>query len=95
MTPSPARAPADLFAAARAAGRTSLLEPEVYALLAGAGFDVPRHVFWEGAPGRELPEAARSLLGSLGGAGCVLKIVSPGLLHKSDVGGVAFAPSEE
>ena len=87
--------PGEIFAAARAAGRTSLLESEVYALLAGAGFDVPRHVVWEGAPGERLPEAARSLLGSLRGAGCVLKIVSPDLLHKSDEGGVAFAPAEE
>ena len=43
--------PAQILEAARAGGRTSLLEHEVYALLAGAGFDVPRHVFWEGEPG--------------------------------------------
>ncbi|HUM02236.1 MAG TPA: acetate--CoA ligase family protein, partial [Thermoanaerobaculia bacterium] len=87
--------PGQIFAAARAAGRTALLEPEVYGLLAGAGFDVPRHVFWEGAPGDRLPGEARSFLGSLRGAACVLKIVSPDLLHKTDVGGVAFAPAEE
>jgi len=30
----------------------ALLEHEVYALLKEAGFDVPRHVFWQGAPGQ-------------------------------------------
>ena len=95
MTVTSALSPVETFAAARAAGRTSLLEPEVYALLSGAGFDVPRHVVWEGAPDGQVPGAVRSFLGALGGAGCVLKIVSPDLLHKTDVGGVAFARAEE
>ena len=30
----------------------ALLEHEVYALLKSAGFDVPRHFFWPGAPSR-------------------------------------------
>jgi len=95
MTVPPPPSPKDLFSAVRSAGRTALLESEVYALLAGAGFDVPRYVVWEGAPGERLPEEARSLVGSLRGAACVLKIVSPDLLHKTEVGGVAFVPAEE
>ena len=95
MTVLETLAPRDVFAAARASGRTSLLESEVYALLSGAGFDVPRHVAWEGAPDARLPGPVRSFLDSLGGAGCVLKIVSPDLLHKTEVGGVAFVPAEE
>ena len=95
MTAATTLPPADLFAAVRAAGRRSLLEPEVYALLSGAGFDVPRHLFWEGAPGSRAPGAVREFLASLGGAECVLKIVSPDLLHKSDAGGVSFAAAGE
>lgn len=71
-------------------GRTSLLEHEVYALLAGAGFDVARHVFWEGAP-EEISEEIKDFLEGLGGEEVVLKIASPDLAHKSDVGGLSFS----
>jgi acyl-CoA synthetase (NDP forming) len=71
----------------RAEGREALLEPEVYALLGSCGFEVPRHAFWKGAPGAEPPlEVA-----PLDHLDTVLKIVSPELLHKSDVGGVVRA----
>jgi acyl-CoA synthetase (NDP forming) len=86
--------PAAVFLAARAGGRTDLFEHEVYGLLAAAGFDVPRHVFWPGAPGEGLPGEVRELLAAAPGDDVVLKIVAPGLLHKSDVGGVAFAPRD-
>ncbi len=89
-----AAGPAPLIEAARAGGRTSLLEHEVYALLACAGFDVPRHVLWPGEPGDGVPEGVRNFLEEAPGDDVVLKIVAPGLLHKSDVGGVAFAPRE-
>ncbi len=95
MSVKAARAPGEILEAVRADGRTMLLEPEVYALLSGAGFDVPRCHFWEGAPEGRLPEAAQAFLAPLHGTGCVLKIVSPDLLHKSDVGGVATAAAEE
>ena len=85
---------APIFEAARAGGRTSLLEHEVYALLACAGFDVPRHVLWPGAPGDRVPADVRNFLEAAPGEDVVLKIVAPGLLHKSDVGGVAFARRE-
>jgi acyl-CoA synthetase (NDP forming) len=89
-----AAGPAEIFLAARAGGRTDLLEHEVYALLAAAGFDVPRHVFWPGAPGEGLPGEVRDFLTGATGDDVILKIVAPGLLHKSDVGGVGFAPRE-
>jgi acyl-CoA synthetase (NDP forming) len=82
--------PAPILAAARAEGRTSLLEHEVYALLAGAGFAVPRHVFWPFAPG-ELPRGIKEFLESVPGDEVVLKVASPHILHKSDVGGFSFS----
>jgi acyl-CoA synthetase (NDP forming) len=85
-----AAGPAPIFEAARAGGRTSLLEHEVYALLGAAGFDVPRHVFWNGAPGR-VPTEIEDFLEGLRGDDVVLKIVSPDLAHKSDVGGFSFS----
>jgi acyl-CoA synthetase (NDP forming) len=95
MTMAATISPGEILESARVAGRAALLEPEVYALLAGAGLDVPRHVVWDGPPGDLLPETVRDFLAPLGSSGCVLKIVSPDLLHKSDVGGVATAPAED
>ncbi len=83
----------DVLARVRTAGRSALLEHEVYAVLAAAGFDVPRFAYWAGEPGEALPAGIASLLAGAAG-GVVLKIVSPGILHKSDVGGVATAPAE-
>ena len=75
-----------IFAAAEKDGRDFLLEPEVYAVLRAAGIGVPRHVF---VPrGRKVTGDDIAKLGSAGPA--VLKIVSPLIQHKSDVGGVAF-----
>ncbi|MGA7991558.1 MAG: acetate--CoA ligase family protein [Thermoanaerobaculia bacterium] len=74
----------------------ALLEHEVYALLAAAGFDVPRHVFWQGAP-EQVPRQIEDFLEGLGGGEAggevILKIVSPDLAHKSDVGG--YSPSKQ
>jgi acyl-CoA synthetase (NDP forming) len=81
-----------LLADARAAGRDVLTEPEVYAVLAHAGFSVPRHVFWRGDPKEARGDELCAFLDRLPGDEVVLKIVSPGMLHKSDVGGIAFAP---
>lgn len=65
-------------------GRTLLLEHEVYALLASAGAGVPAHRFVASA---DAVDAA--LCSALGSEGAVVKVVSPDILHKSDVGGVA------
>jgi acyl-CoA synthetase (NDP forming) len=80
-----------LFHAAAAEGRDALLEPEVYALLAAVGLPVPRHVFVPAG----VPVSGEALAGlSAGGADVVVKVVSPQVLHKSDVGGVAFCRAE-
>lgn len=70
-----------LITSARTAGRTALTEIEAKALLAGLGIAVPR-----GDLARSEDEAlavARRL-----DVPMVLKVVCPGLTHKSDVGGV-------
>jgi acyl-CoA synthetase (NDP forming) len=91
-TTTPAAASELLLAAGRE-GRDSLLEHEVYAVLAALGFAVPRHAFWAGEPGAALPAGVRALLPDCAG-GCVVKIVSPGLLHKSEAGGVAVSAAD-
>lgn len=66
-------------------GRSFLLEPEVYEILKDAGIATPRHVFVPAG------KAAGSRdLRALGTAEVVVKIVSPLVIHKSDVGGVAI-----
>lgn len=78
-----------IFAAAEAEGRAVLLEHEAYALLREAGIAVPRFLF--------VPKggtAAAADVAALGTSEVVLKIVSPLILHKSDVGGVEFAPAD-
>ncbi|MGB9764435.1 MAG: acetate--CoA ligase family protein [Candidatus Saccharicenans sp.] len=65
-------------------GRSFLLEPEVYALLKAYGFSVPRYIF--------LPREGKLTLNQLKRLGkekVVIKVVSPLIQHKSDVGGVA------
>jgi acyl-CoA synthetase (NDP forming) len=67
-------------------GRDFLLEPEVYRVLRDAGITAPRHLFIP--VGRSVTGPA---LRALGTGDVVIKIVSPLIIHKSDVGGVAFA----
>lgn len=66
-------------------GRYFLLEPEVYRLLRARGLSVPRHIFIP--MGKSLSAAGLKRLGT---ERVVVKIVSPLILHKSDVGGVAI-----
>jgi acyl-CoA synthetase (NDP forming) len=74
---------------AESEGRTVLLESEVYALLAGAGVEVPRHRL---VPSREAVDSA--LCEAIGSAEAVVKVASADLLHKSDVGGIATCGNE-
>ncbi len=67
--------------AARAAGRRALGEEDGRAVLEAYGFSFPRHAF-----ARTSDEAARAFP-AMGGR-AVMKIVSPEILHKTDVGGV-------
>jgi acyl-CoA synthetase (NDP forming) len=68
-----------------AEGRQVLYEHEVYAVLAGEGIEVPAHRLV-----RESREVDAELCQSLRAAEAVVKVVSPDILHKSDVGGVAI-----
>ncbi|OGD19980.1 MAG: hypothetical protein A2W03_16035 [Candidatus Aminicenantes bacterium RBG_16_63_16] len=77
-----------LFARAEKEKRSVLFEHEVYALLRACGIATPHFIF--------VPRGTRLTgddLGPLGSAGVVVKVISPEILHKSDVGGVAFVPN--
>jgi acyl-CoA synthetase (NDP forming) len=86
---APGPASATIVHAAEAEGRSVLLEDEVYALLAEAGVDVPRHRLIVSPD-----EADDSACAALGTDEAVVKIASPDLLHKSDVGGVVVCRNE-
>ena len=75
--------------AARAAGRTHLLETEGLAVARALGLEVPFHVQVESS--REVKTIS---LSSFPGDRLVVKVLSPNILHKSDVGGVAIVPRE-
>ncbi len=78
-----------LLASADSDGRSVLLEHEVYALLADAGIAIPRHRLVAG------PEDVDDRLTTgLGADEAVVKVASPDLLHKSDVGGVVVCRNE-
>ncbi|MBC7364018.1 MAG: acetate--CoA ligase family protein [Candidatus Aminicenantes bacterium] len=72
-----------IFFRAEKEGRNFLLEPEVYELLKTYGFGLPRHVFL-----KKGSYPAAGLLRKLGSKRVVVKVVSPLILHKSEVGGV-------
>jgi acyl-CoA synthetase (NDP forming) len=69
-----------LSRAALAEHRAVLLEPELYEVLSAAGVPVPAHAWLRS--GAELPARFTGRV--------VVKIVSPDILQKSDVGGVRF-----
>jgi acyl-CoA synthetase (NDP forming) len=70
-------------------GRDFLLEPEVYEVLKEAGIAVPRHIVVPA--GRPV---TRKDLSALGSGKVVVKVISPLVVHKSDVGGVAFVKAD-
>lgn len=72
-------------------GRTRLYEHEVYRLLQlVGGFTPPAHVF---IPAGHRMDGER--VQRLRGEQVVVKVVSPDIAHKSDVGGVVFVPKRE
>jgi acyl-CoA synthetase (NDP forming) len=73
---------------ARAEGRTTLLEPEGLEIARSLGIGVPEHVSVRDA--REAAKAETYL--AFPGERLVVKVVSPRILHKSDVGGVSVVP---
>lgn len=70
-----------LILAKAASEKRHLLEPEAYQMLGFLGLPTPRHKW-----AMTLTEAEQAFLEV--GAPVVIKIVSPEILHKSDVGGV-------
>ncbi len=67
---------------------TTLLEPEAFQLLEGAGIRCPRRLF-----ARNAHEAERLDVALLGTPRVVVKVVSAEIAHKTDVGGVAIVES--
>lgn len=84
----PARVRADRGSVASAVPAPGASEKEIKALLAAAGVPIPESVL------TSTLDEARSALQAVGGR-CVLKAVVPGLLHKSDAGGVIVGVTEE
>jgi acyl-CoA synthetase (NDP forming) len=74
---------------ARADGRDVLLENEGLELLAAAGIDTPRYAAIAGV------DALPALdLAAFPGDRVVVKVLSPDILHKSEVGGIVTAPRD-
>ncbi|MFW6137281.1 MAG: acetate--CoA ligase family protein, partial [Candidatus Aminicenantaceae bacterium] len=69
----------------RKADSHRLLEHQFYQVLNAAGIPTPVWFFWE--RGKDI---TREILEDFPGERVVLKIVSPLITHKSDVGGVRF-----
>ncbi|MBP6716488.1 MAG: acetate--CoA ligase family protein, partial [Acidobacteria bacterium] len=80
---------AEVIANARTHHRSSLLETEAFALLESVGIPCPRRLF-----ARDAAAAAALDTSVLGTTRVVVKVMSPSVAHKSDVGGVAFVPNE-
>lgn len=78
-----------IFRRAENDGRDALLENEVYSLLKQLGISTPRFIFI-----KKGKKAAAGSLNRLKSRRVVLKVVSPQILHKSDVGGVAFVENK-
>jgi acyl-CoA synthetase (NDP forming) len=68
------------------AGRDMLLEPELYSLLAHGGLTVPDHYVLSANPANWPGE-----LKELPGDRVVLKVISPEIVHKTELGGVRIA----
>ena len=80
---------AAIVGSARAEGRHVLLEPEGLDLLASIGIPTPVHLFI-----RDIAEISSLDTSAFPGNHVVVKLVSPEVSHKSDVGGVVFVPND-
>jgi acyl-CoA synthetase (NDP forming) len=80
---------AELLDAARRDGREVLLEPDAFRVASSLGIAVPRYRFV-----RDSRAAGTADLASLAGDRVVVKVVSPSILHKSDVGGVVIVAND-
>jgi acyl-CoA synthetase (NDP forming) len=79
----------EVVASALGEGREVLLETEAYRVAEALGIGVPRHLVLPTAGA-----ATRRALEPLPGDRLVVKVLSPGVLHKSDLGGVRIVPRE-
>jgi len=79
----------DIFREAEKDNRFFLLEHEFYRLLSILGIKTPAHVLVKKGQSFPLRE-----IGSIPSDRVVLKIVSPQIIHKSDVGGVRFVKNK-
>jgi acetate---CoA ligase (ADP-forming) len=92
---APVRFPVDtgrvaaILDAARGEGRTRLLESEAYEVLAAYGIGVTPHVLAGSA------EEAAAAFRAFGAAPVVMKVVSPQIVHKTEVGGVLLDVRDE
>lgn len=79
---TPAAPSAGLFDACRAAGRTTLLEPEALDLLDAFGIATPPRIL------ARTPADLGQAIARFGDTPLAMKVVSPDILHKSEAGGV-------
>ncbi|MBZ5554344.1 MAG: acetate--CoA ligase family protein [Acidobacteriia bacterium] len=70
-------------------GEIALLETEGMAILEAMGIEVPFHLFV-----KDTLEVAKADLSLFTGNRIVIKVISPLILHKSDVGGIAIVPNQ-
>jgi acyl-CoA synthetase (NDP forming) len=80
---------ADVIAGARADGRDTLLDPEGFALVRALGVAVPAHAYLR-TP-QDLQDAD---LAAIPSDRLAVKVVSPQVMHKADVGAVVFVPNQ-
>ena len=78
-----------ILGAAAERGDAALLETDGFELLRALGFNTPPSIFV-----RDAREARAADLATLGGGRVVVKVVSPSILHKTDVGGVAVVAKD-
>jgi len=83
---------AEIIARVRAEGRDALTEVEGLGLLAAMGIEAPRYQFIKGSKEANAVLADPSRL--FPGARAVVKVISPEILHKTEVGGVAIVANE-
>ena len=84
-----------IVAEARAAYRTTLLEPEAREILEAIGIAVPRAAFVPvNARGEVDPGEVDRAIAGLDGDRVVVRVVAPSVVHKTEVGGVAVIARE-
>jgi acyl-CoA synthetase (NDP forming) len=86
MKPKARESVEKIFCRAEKEKRNFLLEHEVYTLLRSLGFRTPRFLFIRNGD-KAVPRELERLMSRE----VVLKVVSPQIIHKSDVGGVVFS----